>query len=95
LAYRPEALVAVPCLFDGHGEGGMLQTEEKPIWAKWEYREDGRLDLVATYSEGGAYVSRELSFASLEDAVETLGPGFAEVVSRVREAGGNAGRWRP
>ena len=73
----------------------MLQNEERPIWAKWELREDGRLDVVATYGEGGSYVSRELSFYSLEDAVETLGPSFADVVARVREAGGKAGRWRP
>ncbi|UCC84945.1 MAG: hypothetical protein JSW46_08545 [Gemmatimonadota bacterium] len=73
----------------------MLQTEEKPIWARWELREDGSLNVVATYSEGGGYLSRELSFDRLEDAVETLGPSFADVVTRVREAGGKAGRWRP
>jgi hypothetical protein len=72
-----------------------LQTGSKPIWAKWEVREDGGVDVVATYSDGGGYVSRELSFASLEQAAEALGPSFAEVVTRVRTAGGNAGRWRP
>lgn len=73
----------------------MLPRGNKPIWARWELREGGGLDVVATYSEGGGYVSRELSFCSLEDAVETLGPSFADVVTQVLEAGGRAGRWRP
>jgi hypothetical protein len=72
-----------------------LETGSKPIWAKWELREDGGLEVVASYSDGGGYVSREFSFASLEQAAEMLGPSFADVVTRVRTAGGNAGRWRP
>ncbi len=72
-----------------------MQKDERPIWAKWEIRDDGGLDVVATYNEGGGYIARELSFDSLEEAVEMLGPSFAYVVSRVREAGGKAGRWRP
>jgi hypothetical protein len=72
-----------------------VETGGKPIWARWQLREDDGLDVVATYGEGGGYVVRELSFDSLEDAVEALGPSFADVVTRVREAGGRAGRWRP
>ncbi|NIN72000.1 MAG: hypothetical protein GTO46_08810 [Gemmatimonadetes bacterium] len=72
-----------------------METGGKPIWAKWEVREDGGLNVVATYSEGSGYVSRDFSFASLEEAAEALGPSFADVVTRVREAGGKAGRWRP
>lgn len=72
-----------------------METGSKPIWARWEVREDGGVDVVATYGVGDGYVSREFSFVSLEAAVEELGPSFAEVVTRVREAGGKAGRWRP
>ncbi|MGD2215107.1 MAG: hypothetical protein PVJ64_00070 [Gemmatimonadales bacterium] len=72
-----------------------MATEGKPIWARWEVRDDGGLDVVATYGEGGSYVSRELAFDSLEEATATLGPSFAVVVSRVMKAGHKAGRWRP
>ncbi len=67
----------------------------KIIWARWMLSDAGRVEVVATYGEPGAYVQRDLSFESLDVASEALGPGFREVVSRVTAAGYSAGRWRP
>jgi hypothetical protein len=76
-------------------EENALESGSRPIWARWEVREDGGLEVIATYNEGGVYVSRELSYGSLEEAAEALGPSFADVVMRVSKEGRKAGRWRP
>ena len=65
------------------------------IWAKWSMNDDGRIDVIATYTKPGGYDERELSFESLNDAARALGESFRQVVSRVTAAGYTAGRWRP
>ncbi|UCC74719.1 MAG: hypothetical protein JSV86_09265 [Gemmatimonadota bacterium] len=67
----------------------------KPIWAGWRVRDDGSVEVAATYDQGGGSVQREFSFANLAEAVEVFGPGFGDVVTRATEAGSNSGRWRP
>lgn len=70
-------------------------TAEKPVWAKWRVMPDGSIAVVATYPERDGYSQRELTFASLDEASQTLGASFREVVESVRAAGLDAGRWRP
>ncbi len=69
--------------------------EAKPIWARWTLLNDGRVNVVATYGEAGDFVQRESVFESLDQAAKALGPSFKDVVTRAREAGSRAGRWRP
>jgi hypothetical protein len=70
-------------------------TSGGPIWARWAVGDDGGVEVVATYGEGGSYVQRLFSFVSLDEAAMAFGPGFREVVAKVLEAGSRAGRWRP
>jgi hypothetical protein len=71
------------------------EKPDKPIWASWRVREDGSVEVTATYRDGAAYARREAVYSSLVEAAEALGPGFHDVVTRATKAGSHAGRWRP
>ncbi len=67
----------------------------RPIWAKWRIDDAGGVEVVATYRAPDGFTRQEFKYASLELAVDELGESFKEVVDRVLEVGGGAGRWRP
>jgi hypothetical protein len=73
----------------------MTDRDQKPIWVKWTVHDDGRVEVVATYGHGGAFVQREAHYDSLDQAVGALGSGFRDVVTRAIEVGSYSGRWRP
>lgn len=65
------------------------------VWAAWRRTEDGRIQtgLTLRTAEGQRRERRE--YPDLEAATAELGASFREVVEKVREAGGDRGRWRP
>jgi hypothetical protein len=73
----------------------MRLDPKRIIWVTWRLHSDGRVTVQATRGEGGGYTQDEYDFASLEEAGDTLGLGFREVVEKATQAGSSAGRWRP
>lgn len=67
----------------------------KIIWAKWRVRDDGQIDVIATYAQDAGYAEWRASYRSLEEAAAVLGPSFRDIVDKVVDAGTRSGRWRP
>lgn len=71
-------------------------TEPAIAWVAWRITEDGLVEArVARATTAGGVEREQASFASLEEASDRFGPGFAEVARLVLAAGSRSGRWRP
>lgn len=65
------------------------------IWAAWRRTEDGRIRTALTVQSAEGLRREQREYPDLEAATAELGESFREVVEKVREAGGDRGRWRP
>lgn len=68
---------------------------ERIIWLSFQVEPDGTVRTRVTLERDGEIVRERREAASLEEAQETFGGSFREVVQRVLESGSRRGRWRP
>lgn len=65
------------------------------VWAAWRRTGDGRIQTALTLRAAEGLRREQREYPDLEAATAELGASFREVVEKVREAGGDRGRWRP